>query len=228
VFGIGMLATQLVYMLPNISVLRFERFTPRMGHLSERFALLTLIILGEGFFKLVVTLSEKGIYKAPPDMLFNFAFGGISMFAMCWIYFDFVGHAKPKDRNLSTLVTYWLAHLVLMLCGVMVGVALTGEVKVGFWDSFPMEYAAIGCFGLAGYLAALWVIQAQVETHETHRFATGDIRLIGIILAIATFFAVPYVPVLVGNLLWGSALFSQLVIPLSKAYRTYTRESLKL
>jgi low temperature requirement protein LtrA len=29
--------------------------------MSERFALLLLIVVGEGFFKLVITLSEKGI-----------------------------------------------------------------------------------------------------------------------------------------------------------------------
>ncbi|MGI9452672.1 MAG: low temperature requirement protein A [Geminicoccaceae bacterium] len=75
IFGGGVLAIQLLYMLPGIRVLRFERFVPRIGHMSERFALLTLIVLGEGFFKLIVTLSEKGVYTASPDVLFNFTPG---------------------------------------------------------------------------------------------------------------------------------------------------------
>ncbi|WP_422050864.1 low temperature requirement protein A [Shimia sp.] len=104
VFAAAMVTTQLVYMIPRISVLRFDRFAPRLGHMSERFALLTLIVLGEGFFKLVVTLSEKGIYKVTPDVLVNFVIGGVSMFVMCWIYFDFVGNAKPKDNKPATIV----------------------------------------------------------------------------------------------------------------------------
>ncbi len=218
VFAAAMVATQAMYMIPGITVLRFERFAPRMAHMAERFALLTLIVLGEGFFKLVVTLSEKGIYKVSPDVLVNFVIGGVSMFLMCWIYFDFVGNGKPRDSRMSTLVKWWLAHLALMLCGVMVGVALAAEVKVGFWEPYPTEYAAIGCFGLAGYIAMLWVLRHVVEHRIASDFGRGDIRLFGIGLAIATFFVVPYVPSLVGNLLWGTALFSQLLVPLGRAW----------
>lgn len=213
-FGAAMIATQAIYMIPRISVLRFERFAPRVGHMAERFALLTLIVLGEGFFKLVVTLSEKGIYKVSPDVLVNFVIGGVSMFVMCWLYFDFVGNGKLKKINLSNLVIWWLANLTLMLCGVMVGVALAAEVKVGFWEPFPTKYAAIGCFGLAGYIAMLWVLQQIIEHRFAHDFSRAAVRLFGITLAIATYFVVPYVPTLIGNILWGTALFSQIAIPL--------------
>lgn len=36
-----------------------ERFLPRFGHMAECFALLLLIVAGEGFFKPVITLAEK-------------------------------------------------------------------------------------------------------------------------------------------------------------------------
>ncbi|MFY2825066.1 low temperature requirement protein A [Ruegeria sp. MALMAid1280] len=223
-FGIAMVATQAIYMIPGISILRFERFAPRLGHLSERFALLTLIVLGEGFFKLVVTLSEKGIYKVSPDVLVNFVIGGVSMFVMCWIYFDFAGNAKPKDRKPATIVTWWLAHLILMLCGVLVGVALAAEVKTGFWDPYPTDYAAIGCFGLAGYIAMLWVLRSIIEHRVASDFGRGDVRLFGIVLAIACFFIVPHVPSFVANLIWGTALLSQIVVPVSRAWLTFRHE----
>lgn len=223
-FAAAMVATQALYMIPKISVLRFERFAPRMGHMAERFALLTLIVLGEGFFKLVVTLSEKGIYKVSPDVLVNFVIGGISMFVMCWCYFDFVGNGKPKDDKASTLVTWWLAHLALMLCGVMVGVALAAEVKVGFWEPYPIKYAAIGCFGLAGYISMLWVLSKVIEHRIATEFGRGDVRLFGVVLAIGTFFVVPHVPALVGNLLWGTALFSQIAMPVSRAWMKFRHD----
>ncbi|KZY62447.1 low temperature requirement protein A [Oleiphilus sp. HI0066] len=223
-FAAALVATQTLYMIPKVSVLRHERFAPRLGHMAERFSLLTLIILGEGFFKLVITLSEKGIYKVSSDVLVNFVIGGISMFIMCWIYFDFVGNGKTKDDKLSTLVKWWLAHLTLMICGVMVGVALAAEVKVGFWEPYPTKYAAIGCFGLAGYIAMLWVLKNVIEHRVASDHGRWDVRLFGIIVAVGCFFIVPHVPSIVANLIWGTALLSQIVIPVTRAWMTFRHE----
>jgi len=223
-FALGIISIQLLYMLPKIGVLECSRFLPRLGHMSERFALLVLIVLGEGFFKLVITLSEKGIYKVSPDVLVNFIFGGISVFVLCWIYFDFVGNGKPKNTKKWTLVSWWLAHLLVMLAAVMIGVALSGEVKVGFWEPYPLKYATIGCIGLAVYLLSLLWIQKNIEYRVAHRFATAKIRFLGVFLAMITLVVVPFVPALIGNLLWGSALFSQIAIPVTKAYFTFQKE----
>ena len=223
-FAAAMVATQALYMIPKISVLRHDTFAPRLGHMAERFSLLTLIVLGEGFFKLVITLSEKGIYKVSPDVFVNFVIGGVSMFIMCWIYFDFVGNGKAKDDKLSTLVKWWLAHLTLMICGVMVGVALAAEVKVGFWEPYPTKYAAIGCFGLAGYIAMLWALRGVIEHRLASDHGRWDVRLFGIIVAIGCFFIVPHVPSIVGNLIWGTALLSQIAIPLTRGWMAYRHD----
>lgn len=223
-FALGIVAIQLLYMLPKVGALECDRFLPRLGHMSERFALLLLIVVGEGFFKLVVTLSEKGVYKVDPGVFVNFVFGGISVFVMCWIYFDFVGNAKPKNDKKWTLVNWWLAHLFLMLSAIMVGVALAGEVKVGLWEPYPFKYAVIGCVGLASYLACLLWIQFNIEERVAHRFATINIRIVGIVLAMLTLAVVPYVPSIVGNAIWGTALISQIAIPVTKAYFTLSRE----
>ena len=223
-FALAILSIQLLYMLPKVGVLECKRFLPRLGHMSERFALLLLIVVGEGFFKLVITLSEKGVYKVTPEVLFNFMFGGIAVFVQCWIYFDFVGNGKPKNQRKWTLVSWWLAHLFLMLSAVMVGVALAGEVKVGFWDPYPLKYGAIGCIGLASYLLCLLWIQFNIEARIAHRFATAKVRMFGVVLALATLLVLPYVPALVGNLLWGTALISQIAIPVTRAYLTFSKE----
>lgn len=223
-FGAGIVTIQLLYMLPKVGVVELERFLPRLGHMSERFALLLLIVVGEGFFKLVVTLSEKGIYKISPEVFVNFIFGGISVFVLCWIYFDFVGNGKPKNTEKRTLVNWWLAHLFLMLAAVMIGVALAGEVKVGLWEPFPLKYAFLGCLGLALYLLCLLWIQYNIETRVAHRFAGKGIRLLGVALALITLAVVSYVPSIVGNTLWGLALFSQIAVPLTRAYLTLSKE----
>ena len=223
-FVVGIVTIQLLYMLPKIGLLDCPRFLPRLGHMSERFALLVLIVVGEGFFKLVVTLADKGIYKVSPDIFINYIFGGIAMFVVCWLYFDFVGNGKPKNTKKSTLVHWWLAHLFLMLSALMIAVALAGEVKVGIWEPYPLKYAAIGCIGLATYLLCLKWIELNIETRLEHRFGTTGIRMFGVALALITLVIVPYVPSLVGNTLWGTALMSQIVIPVTRAYFTLSKE----
>jgi len=151
-------------------------------------------------------------------------YGGIAVFVQCWIYFDFVGNGKPKNHHKWTLVSWWLAHLFLMLCAVMVGVALAGEVKAGFWQPYPLKYGVIGCVGLAGYLLSLLWIQLMIEHRVAHRFATAKVRMFGVILALVTIPILPHVPSLIGNLLWGTALISQIAYPVTRAYFTLSKE----
>lgn len=220
VFGAGLLLIQLQYMLPGIGTLRFERFVPRLGHLSERFGLLMLILLGEGFFKLCVTLTEKGITHVYPGTFFNLVMGGFSLFALAWIYFDSVGNARLKSRRVPMMLAYWFAHIVILWSAVTIGVALAGEVYVGFLEPFPPGYGAIGTFGLASFLASLWVLQLLVEGRdETRRFHSGGLRLFGICVALILLAIHPHVPAIIGNLLWGIALFSQIAVPLYRAIR---------
>lgn len=220
VFGAGVVLIQLQYMLPGVGTLRHERFVPRLGHISERFGLLMLILLGEGFFKLVLTLADKGIDKVAPATLFNLAMGGLSLFVLAWIYFDSAGNAQPKRRTNPTLLAYWFAHIVILWSAVMVGVALAGEVYVGFMEPYPSGYGAIGTVGLATFLTALWVLQRLVAGRDiTCRYHSGGVRLFGIAVALIVLVIHPAVPAIVGNLLWGVALFSQIGVPLYRAVR---------
>lgn len=220
VFGAGVIAIQLQYMLPRIGTLRFERFVPRLGHISERFGLLMLILLGEGFFKLVLTLADKGVYNVGAGTLFNVAMGGFSLFALAWIYFDCVGNAKPKSRENGVMVRYWLAHIAILWSAVTVGVALAGEVYVGLWEPYPDGYGALGSVGLAVFLAALWMLQRDVAGRDiTCRYHSAGVRLFGIVMALVLLAVHPFVPSIAGNSLWGLALFSQVGVPIYRAAR---------
>ncbi len=48
--------------------------------------------------------------------------------------------------------------------------------------------------------------------------------MFGVVLALATLLVLPYVPALIGNLLWGAALISQIAIPVTRAYLTFSKE----
>lgn len=220
IFGAGVAAIQVQYMLPKIGTLRFERFLPRLDHLSERFALLMLILIGEGFFKIVITLSDKGIYKVGAGTLFNVVIGGLSLFVLAWVYFDSAGNAKVRGRSLLLLLGYWFAHILLMWSALLIAVALAGEVYVGLLEPFPTDYGVIGSVGLAMFLVALWWLQALVEGRNTTRkYHHGRLRLFGIAMAVLTLIVHPFVPSVVGNLIWGTGLFSQIAWPLYLALR---------
>lgn len=220
VFGAGIAAIQLQYMIPGFGTLRFERFVPRLGHLSERFALIMLILLGEGFFKMVVTLSDKGIYKPGAEALFNMAVGGLALFALAWVYFDSVGNAKPKGRDARTMLTYWFGHITLMWSTILIGVALAGEIYVGFMEPYPYGYGVLGSVGMLVFLSSIWLLQQLVEGRDTtRRHANGKVRAFGIAASLVTLLMLPYVPAIVGNLLFGTALFSQVLWPLATALR---------
>lgn len=223
VFIAGVAITQLFYFLPKFTILRLDRFLPRMEHFSERFALLLLIVNGEGFFKLVVGLSEKGIYKVGADVLVNVAFGGLAVFALTWIYYDFVGNSKLKKGNRYIYIT-WLGHMFLMLSAVMIGVALTGEVYVGFFKSYPVYYGTLGTLGLAIYLTCILIIQKSIEPQVTHRFAGTKVLLIAISLALISFATFRFVPAIVGNLLWASGIIFVILYPTRRAYVVLSKE----
>ncbi|WP_240701263.1 MULTISPECIES: hypothetical protein [unclassified Pseudoalteromonas] len=48
--------------------------------------------------------------------------------------------------------------------------------------------------------------------------------MFGVILALATILILPHVPSLIGNLLWGTALISQIAYPVTRAYLTLSKE----
>ena len=217
VFGIIIVLIQISFFHPKFGVIRLKRFTPRIAHFSERFALLFLIVMGEGFFKLVIALSEKGVANVSSDILVNFFLSGLTIFALTWAYFDYVGHGTPITVSKKKRIRWWYGHLVLMLAGIMIGVALKAEVGVDFTDQYPFKYAVLACSGFILFSISLAVIQSSIENHLGHRFYTRDVQVFGIGMAIVTLCAVPFVPVWIVNTLFGIAVISQLAIPMVKA-----------
>ena len=116
------------------------------------------------------------------------------------------------------MLSCWFAHIVILWSAVTIGVALAGEIYVGFLDRCPPGYGILGGVGLAAFLAALWILQSLVEGREvTRRYHGGGMRAFGIAMALVVLAVHPFVPALVGNLAGALALFSQIVLPLRRA-----------
>lgn len=219
IWALAVLATQLAYLLPKIGFLSYPRFIPRLMHLSERFALLMLIVIGEGFFKMVVTLADTPIAEIDGEIITNYAVGGMLLFVLAWSYFDFVGFAEPKvHHRLRNLVVWWYAHLLAMMAAIMIGVSLKGLVKIGLFAPFPLKYALLGCPGLALFIICGWLMSTAVPTSIASGFIDKYVRLFGIGLALMTLAVISFVPTIVGNVLFATALLSQVLIPVYRSY----------
>ncbi|WP_229647889.1 hypothetical protein [Vibrio parahaemolyticus] len=102
---------------------------------------------------------------------------------------------------------------------------MSAEVKIGFMEQYPFKYALIGSLGLATYLYCLLKIQHVIEIHTAHRFATANVSYFGITLCFLTLIIVSFVPSIVVNVVWGAALFSQILLPVRTAFKVLTREA---
>lgn len=65
----------------------------------------------------------------------------------------------------------------------------------------------------------------MIELRTAHRFATAKVRYIGIALCFVTLAIVSFVPSIVANVMWGAALFSQILIPVRTAFKILTQEA---
>jgi inward rectifier potassium channel len=96
------------------------RHPPDAGHMTERYGLLTIIVLGESFVKLVGAVSDHGL--SPECVLM----GGLSLgvtFSLWWIYFDDVANSEIRRTPLGPFIWVY-SHLPLTAGITAVGVAI--------------------------------------------------------------------------------------------------------
>ncbi len=133
-----------------------ERYPIDFEHLGERYGLLTLIVLGESFVKVLSLLAAEG---AGLDV---YAQAAVVLLVTCgvwWVYFDDVAGAHVRKGPAKWVV--WLyAHLPLQAAIVATGVALKKAVHFT-WD----EPAGAGYrWLLAGAVALVFFAVAMVDS----------------------------------------------------------------
>ena len=165
VFGMWVVATLLVLASPLSPQSRAlqERFPLDFEHLGERYALLTLIVLGESFVKVLSSLAASGaglsLYLQAGSVL-------LITCGLWWVYFDDVAGSHVRKGRAQWIV--WLyAHLPLQVGITAVGVALKKAVYFG-WDApAPTAYRWL----LAGSLALAYASVAAIDSVTERRQA---------------------------------------------------------
>ncbi len=131
-------------------------------HFQERYALFTIIVLGETFVKTLSEVGEVGI------SLRTQVFGGLAfliLIALWWTYFDDVAesHIRPTSaltKSSSANQLLWVySHLPLALGMTAFGVAAKKIVGIeGFNDSFKESYTWLLAAALITTLVAVAVL----------------------------------------------------------------------
>lgn len=140
-----------------------ERYPIDQEHLAERYGLLTLIVLGESFVKVLSSITAD---VASPHILGQAALTLMITCSLWWIYFDDVAGSHLKKGRFGNLV--WLfAHLPMQLGITATGVAIK---KAAFFDlgaPAPAKYRWLLCGALGLVMACVAVIDSVTARKQS-------------------------------------------------------------
>lgn len=138
-------------------------YAPDIGHMSERYGILTLIVLGESFVKLVAGVSSVDLQLSHAAMA---AVGLIVTISMWWIYFDDVAGSRIKSLRMATFIWVY-SHMPMTIAITAIGVAIK---KAALVDPMvvaepKVRWLMAGSLGLA--LFWVGVIDAVTERRQS-------------------------------------------------------------
>ena len=143
-----------------------DRFPGDMEHLGERYGLLTIIVLGESFVKVLSFLSSEG-HGVELEYI---AKGCLNLLITCciwWIYFDDVAGSKLKKKRAAWEI--WIyAHVPLTIAITAVGVAVKKALKFNFNEPADDPYRWLLVASLALVLLSVGLIDSVTERKQSH------------------------------------------------------------
>ncbi len=131
-------------------------------HISERYGLLTIIVLGETFLVAAIAVQymfDQGVFDAS---LLPLLIGGLlTVFAMWWLYFD--EDASYLLDNAKTAYMWGYGHYVIFAAAAAVGAGLAVALDVATHHAHVT--ATVGAMALAipvaVYVLAVWFLQER-------------------------------------------------------------------
>lgn len=185
-FGVWVIAFLIDFGTPLSSIRLQVALPPSAGHLPERFGLFTIIVLGEGFLKVVGGMA--GHVLTIPEILLDIP-GLLIAGSLWWIYFDNIAEVRFYVRRVWAQV--WLySHLPLHFALMALGVGIYKLVTNNEPTSLPDNYRWLICGSAALALLMIGIIERSVHEGWTNTARNEfALRLIGagIILLLAIF-----------------------------------------
>jgi low temperature requirement protein LtrA len=155
-------------------------YPPDEAHMAERFALFTLIVLGESIIKIIGGVADFG---ATADTLVHGALAFLVVGGLWWTYFDDVADSPINQMVRLNTATWTFLHLPLTMGLTAVGVALSGLVLSAIGASLDASTAWL----LIGALLLVFGSVAGLDaiTTSPHHGLTKTQRIIPTLGAMA-------------------------------------------
>lgn len=164
-WGVGMVIDFAVPLSPGTRRLN-KLLPPDLEHMSERYGLLTIIVLGEAFVKVIGSAAEEQLGFAALGYGF---FGLMIACSLWWLYFDKVAGSVNSPLGLAPYV--WIySHLPLTLGLTAYGVGIKKLVVLHHGDPFADKYRWLIAGAVA--LALLFTTLIDLATAASSR-STG-------------------------------------------------------
>ena len=141
-------------------------------HLSERFGLLTIIVLGESFVKVLSSLSGQA------SVFTTFFQASMTLLLTCciwWIYFDDVAGSELKEGKIQPMI--WLfAHLPFQLSLIAIGVAIKKTLYFDLDAVVPSKYGWLLCGALSIAFFSVAIIDSVTKRKQSE--LSDNIRVV--------------------------------------------------
>lgn len=140
------------------------RFPIDLEHMSERYGLLTIIVLGESFVKVLSYINNEG-YGANSESLPYLFRGAMVLTTTCclwWNYFDDVAGATLRKQR-GAFNVWFYSHLPLAIGITAVGVGLKKFISLDLLAVAPAEYRWLLAGALSITLFSVAVIDSVTE-----------------------------------------------------------------
>ena len=132
---------------------------PDRDHMLERYALFTIIVLGESFIKTIGAVADHGVTL---DTQILGAIGLAITAAMWWTYFDDVADSpiKSQSTSLAPTVGWVYAHFPLTMGLTSLGVAIEKLALSDLDEPVSSRYAMLMFVSLVVVLASISILDA--------------------------------------------------------------------
>ncbi len=141
-----------------------ERYPIDMEHLAERYGLLTIIVLGESFVKVLSFLTSSEL-ATEFDTVLKGSLGLLLTCTVWWIYFDDVAGSRLKKHR-GAFEVWFAGHLPLAIAVTGVGVAVKKAIKFDFSVPAPDDYRWLLAGTLCLTLASVAIIDSVTARRE--------------------------------------------------------------
>jgi low temperature requirement protein LtrA len=148
----------------KVSRTLMERYPLDMEHLSERYGLLTIIVLGESFVKVLSYLSGSEL-ATELEYVLKGSLGLLLTCTVWWIYFDDVAGSHLKKHR-GAFEVWLVGHLPLAIAITGVGVAVKKAIKFDFSVPAPDDYRWLLAGTLCMTMASVAIIDSVTARRE--------------------------------------------------------------